>query len=103
MDDERGANAVNLSLTPLQCDAEDYECERVPLDFPLTREHWIDNEVMSKGATPSVRYGVKFGDGDGTIATASLGAMCVRGWKGKTKWNPAGIEVVTQGECTGGV
>lgn len=24
--------------------------------------------------------------------------MCVRGWKGKTKWNPAGIEVVTQGK-----
>jgi phospholipid:diacylglycerol acyltransferase len=24
--------------------------------------------------------------------------MCVRGWKGKTKWNPSGIEVITQGE-----
>lgn len=45
-----------------------------------------------------VRSGVKFGDGDGTIPVLSLGAMCVKGWKGKTKWNPAGIEVVTQGE-----
>jgi hypothetical protein len=45
-----------------------------------------------------VRSGVKFGDGDGTIATLSLGAMCVKGWQGKTRWNPAGIKVVTQGE-----
>jgi hypothetical protein len=45
-----------------------------------------------------VRSGVKFGDGDGTIPVISLGSMCVKGWKGKTKWNPAGIEVVTQGE-----
>lgn len=51
-----------------------------------------------KNARPEVRSGVKFSDGDGTIATASLGAMCVRGWKGKTKWNPAGIKVVTRGE-----
>jgi len=41
---------------------------------------------------------VKFGDGDGTIPVVSLGAMCVKGWKGKNKWNPSGIEVVTQGE-----
>jgi phospholipid:diacylglycerol acyltransferase len=54
--------------------------------------------VTLKDTVPNVRSGVKFGDGDGTIVTASLGAMCVKGWKGKTKWNPAGIEVVTQGE-----
>jgi phospholipid:diacylglycerol acyltransferase len=41
---------------------------------------------------------VKFGDGDGTIPVVSLGSMCVKGWKGKTKWNPAGIEVITQGK-----
>jgi phospholipid:diacylglycerol acyltransferase len=23
--------------------------------------------------------------------------MCVKGWKGKTRWNPAGIQVITQG------
>ncbi|TXT12886.1 hypothetical protein VHUM_01287 [Vanrija humicola] len=79
-----------------QCEADDEECERVPLDFPTSRAHWIDNEVTVKGAIPEVRSGVKFGDGDGTIATLSLGAMCVKGWKGKTRWNPAGIEVVTQ-------
>lgn len=27
--------------------------------------------------------------------------MCVKGWKGKTKWNPAGIEVITQGKYPG--
>lgn len=48
---------------------------------------------------PQVRSGVKFGNGDGTISAISLGSMCVKGWKGKTKWNPAGIEVVTQGLC----
>lgn len=50
-----------------------------------------------KGAIPEVRSGVKFGNGDGTIPAISLGGMCVRGWKGKTPWNPAGIKVVTQG------
>ena len=41
---------------------------------------------------------MKFGNGDGTIPAISLGGMCVRGWKGKTPWNPAGIKVVTQGK-----
>ncbi|KAL1406370.1 phospholipid:diacylglycerol acyltransferase [Vanrija albida] len=78
------------------CEADDEDCERVPLDFPTNRAHWIDNAVTIKGVLPEVRNGVKFSDGDGTIATLSLGAMCVKGWKGKTRWNPAGIEVVTQ-------
>lgn len=66
------------------------------------RAHRIDNDVSIKGTLPEVRSGVKFSDGDGTIATVGLGAMCVRGWKGKTRWNPAGIKVVTHGECPGG-
>lgn len=45
-----------------------------------------------------VRSGVKFGDGDGTIPVVSLGAMCVKGWKGETRWNPSGMEVITQGQ-----
>ncbi|KAK4688097.1 hypothetical protein P7C73_g2023, partial [Tremellales sp. Uapishka_1] len=85
------------------CDAADpsNDCkaavtERTPLDFPLARQQWIDAAVTVKGSIPEVRSGVKFGDGDGTIPVVSLGAMCVRGWKGKTRWNPAGIEVIVQ-------
>ncbi|WVW84254.1 hypothetical protein I302_106284 [Kwoniella bestiolae CBS 10118] len=69
---------------------------RAPLDFPLSRKHWIDSVVTVKGSNPEVRSGVKFGDGDGTIPVISLGSMCVKGWNGTTKWNPAGIEVITQ-------
>ncbi|WRT66574.1 uncharacterized protein IL334_003533 [Kwoniella shivajii] len=69
---------------------------RSPLDFPLSRKHWIDSAITVKGSLPEVRSGVKFGDGDGTIPVISLGSMCVKGWNGTTKWNPAGIEVVTQ-------
>ncbi|WWC89112.1 uncharacterized protein L201_004030 [Kwoniella dendrophila CBS 6074] len=85
------------------CDASDpsNQCnnattQRVPLDFPLSRKHWIDSVVTVKGSNPEVRSGVKFGDGDGTIPVLSLGSMCLKGWNGTTKWNPAGIEVVTQ-------
>ncbi|KAK6909810.1 hypothetical protein I203_103832 [Kwoniella mangroviensis CBS 8507] len=69
---------------------------RAPLDFPLSRKHWIDSVVTVKGSNPEVRSGVKFGDGDGTIPVISLGSMCVKGWNGTTRWNPAGIEVITQ-------
>lgn len=41
-----------------------------------------------------VKNGVKIGEGDGTVPTLSLGAMCVEGWK-RRRWNPAGIKVVT--------
>ncbi|WVF71237.1 hypothetical protein IAT40_006037 [Kwoniella sp. CBS 6097] len=85
------------------CDASDpsNQCdnsttERTALDFPLARKHWIDAAVTVKGSSPEVRSGVKFGDGDGTIPVISLGSMCVHGWNGTTRWNPAGIEVVTQ-------
>ena len=71
---------------------------RTALDFPLARQQWIDAAVSAKGSIPEVRSGVKFGDGDGTIPVVSLGGMCVKGWKGKTRWNPAGIQVITQGE-----
>lgn len=85
----------------LKCEADD-TCNvtttgRTPLDMPLARRQWIDSAVSVKGSIPEVRSGVKFGDGDGTIPVVSLGAMCLKGWKGKTPWNPAGIAVVTQG------
>ncbi|ORX35684.1 Lecithin:cholesterol acyltransferase-domain-containing protein [Kockovaella imperatae] len=92
--DARGQEAI--------CEADNLEgcnnqtTSRTPLDFPLARQQWIDTAVSVPGAIPEVRSGVKFGDGDGTIPVVSLGAMCVKGWKGKTRWNPSGIEVVTQ-------
>lgn len=96
-----------LSADIHQCDISDpsNECDnstttRTPLDFPLARKQWIDYAVSVKGSVPEVRSGVKFGDGDGTIAVVSLGAMCVKGWKGKTRWNPAGIPVITQGKSS---
>ncbi|POY70341.1 hypothetical protein BMF94_6621 [Rhodotorula taiwanensis] len=68
---------------------------RAPLDMPLQRRVWIDNSVtLDEQAVPRVRSGVVFNDGDGTVSTLSLGAMCVEGWK-RPLYNPAGIEVVT--------
>ena len=99
---------------PSNNDCDDMKSLRTPLNFPLARRQWIDAAVSVKNSIPEVclvpsfctgtdsrlqvRSGVKFGDGDGTIPIVSLGAMCVKGWKGKTKWNPAGIKVVTQGK-----
>ncbi|EIW70499.1 hypothetical protein TREMEDRAFT_68093 [Tremella mesenterica DSM 1558] len=85
------------------CDASDpsNSCDNASttgstVNFPMARKNWIDAAVNVKGSRPEVRSGVKFGDGDGTISVLSLGSMCVKGWKGKTKWNPSGIEVITQ-------
>ncbi|CAE6520042.1 unnamed protein product [Rhizoctonia solani] len=36
------------------------------------------------------------GEGDGTVALLSLGAMCVEGWKSGSKWNPHATKVITQ-------
>ena len=96
---------IEFKTEQVQCDPSGSECNnltstRTPLDFPLARRQWIDAAVSVKGSIPEVRSGVKFGDGDGTIPIISLGSMCVKGWKGKTKWNPSGIEVITQGQST---
>lgn len=68
---------------------------RTPLDLPLSRVNFIDTEVTIEGSNPAVRRGVKFGNGDGTVPTLSLGLMC-RKWNTDKRWNPAGIPVVTQ-------
>ncbi|KAI9639305.1 putative phospholipid:diacylglycerol acyltransferase [Dioszegia hungarica] len=98
--DESRSEAIGEEAicNPSDSSADNNTCvtQRTPLDFPLARKHRIDVDVTVKGSRPEVRSGVKFGDGDGTIPIISLGAMCVRGWKGKTKWNPSGIEVITQ-------
>lgn len=84
---------------------------RMPFDMPLSRQTWIDALVTQETATPKVpvhrtldsklltrlvqvKNGVKIGEGDGTVPSISLGAMCVEGWKRK-RWNPAGIKIVT--------
>ncbi|KAG8909366.1 hypothetical protein FRC00_010267 [Tulasnella sp. 408] len=67
---------------------------RSPLDLPTSRQNWIDVLVTRENEVPKVRNGVKIGEGDGTVASLSLGAMCVEGWKRK-RWNPAGIKTVT--------
>jgi hypothetical protein len=70
------------------------ETPRAPLDFPLSRSVWIDSSLTLDNEVPSVKSGVINGEGDGTVALISLGAMCVNGWKQK-RYNPAGIKVVT--------
>jgi len=76
--------------------SESSECSspRTPLDLPLFRPSWIDNEYTDEKVNPKVMNGVKMGEGDGTVSLLSLGAMCVEGWQRK-RWNPAGIKVVT--------
>lgn len=59
-----------------------------------TRRSAIDVSVTLPGSVPSVRNGVVFGEGDGTVSLLSLGAMCAEGWK-REKYNPARIPVVT--------
>ncbi|KAG8754897.1 hypothetical protein FRC11_006367 [Ceratobasidium sp. 423] len=70
--------------------------QRTPLDLPLSRRNMIDVAVHNETGVPKVKSGVKIGEGDGTVALLSLGAMCVEGWRGGSKWNPHGIKVVTQ-------
>ncbi|KAF8608141.1 LACT-domain-containing protein [Ceratobasidium sp. AG-I] len=70
--------------------------QRTPLDLPLARRHHIDVAVHNENGFPKVKSGVRIGEGDGTVALLSLGAMCVEGWKPGTRWNPHGIKVITQ-------
>ncbi|CAE7128382.1 unnamed protein product [Rhizoctonia solani] len=70
--------------------------QRTPLDLPLSRRNMIDVAVHNETGVPKVKSGVKIGEGDGTVALLSLGAMCVEGWRGGSKWNPHGVRVITQ-------
>ncbi|KDN40128.1 hypothetical protein RSAG8_08328, partial [Rhizoctonia solani AG-8 WAC10335] len=70
--------------------------QRTPLDMPLSRQNMIDVAVHNETGVPKVKSGVKIGEGDGTVALLSLGAMCVEGWKSGSKWNPHGVKVITQ-------
>ncbi|CAE6353271.1 unnamed protein product [Rhizoctonia solani] len=70
--------------------------QRTPLDLPLSRRNFIDVAVHNETGVPKVKSGVKIGEGDGTVALLSLGAMCVEGWRSGSKWNPHGVRVITQ-------
>ncbi|KAG9084870.1 hypothetical protein FS749_004890 [Ceratobasidium sp. UAMH 11750] len=70
--------------------------QRTPLNLPLARRNFIDVAVHNDTGTPKVKSGVRIGEGDGTVALLSLGAMCVEGWKPGTRWNPYGVKVITQ-------
>lgn len=75
----------------------DKECEDKKRTTPggsLTRQLMVDNEVNLDRENPTVKNGVNFGDGDGTVSVLSSGAMCVEGWKRKI-YNPSGIPVIT--------
>ncbi|KAG8898286.1 hypothetical protein FRB99_007546 [Tulasnella sp. 403] len=82
-----------VCLNTTECDLEGMT-PRAPLDMPLSRQNWIDSLVTRETDTPRVKNGVKIGEGDGTVPSLSLGAMCVEGWK-RRRWNPAGINVTT--------
>ncbi|KIJ51347.1 hypothetical protein M422DRAFT_244525 [Sphaerobolus stellatus SS14] len=75
-------------------DPKDCASHRSPLDLPLNRKSWIDTEVTIDTASPKTVNGVRIGEGDGTVALLSLGAMCVEGWK-RPRWNPANISITT--------
>lgn len=44
-------------------------------------------------AAPFISNGVRYVDGDGTVPLISLGYMCAHGWRGRTKYNPGGVQV----------
>lgn len=59
----------------------------------IQRKSSIDGSV-NLDVSPKVSSGVVYGEGDGTVALLSLGAMCVDGWK-RDRYNPGRIPVVT--------
>ncbi|KAG8890015.1 hypothetical protein FRB98_001450 [Tulasnella sp. 332] len=92
--DEIMADAMEpICLNTTECDALS-QTSRIPFDLPLSRQTWIDALVTQETMSPKTKNGVKIGEGDGTVPTISLGAMCVDGWKRK-RYNPAGIKTVT--------
>ncbi|KAF8589534.1 phospholipid/diacylglycerol acyltransferase [Ramaria rubella] len=89
-DDNSNADAIDSTCT----NSTECSSPRPPLDMPLSRKSWIDIEVSDEKAIPKIKNGVRIGEGDGTVALVSLGAMCVEGWK-RPRWNPATIPIIT--------
>ncbi|GLB37391.1 putative lecithin:cholesterol acyltransferase [Lyophyllum shimeji] len=89
--DEISMDVDGMCHDPSSNDCVDY---RGSLERPVSRQNWIDAAFTNDTITPKIRYGVKMGEGDGTVSLLSLGAMCVEGWK-RPRWNPAGIKITT--------
>lgn len=68
------------------------------MNFPLSRQWMVDNEVNLDNENPKVKSGVTFSDGDGTVSVLSLGTMCVDGWKKKI-YNPSGVRTTFHCLC----
>lgn len=50
----------------------------------------IDGQV--DGDDECLRGGARFVDGDESVPVISSGFMCAKGWRGKTRFNPSGME-----------
>ncbi|XP_055824795.1 phospholipid:diacylglycerol acyltransferase 1-like [Solanum dulcamara] len=51
----------------------------------------IDTSAEGGSESPCLKGGVFHIDGDETVPILSAGYMCVKGWRGKTRFNPSGI------------
>ncbi|KAK4337958.1 hypothetical protein RND71_042445 [Anisodus tanguticus] len=51
----------------------------------------IDSSAEGGNENPCLKGGVFHVDGDETVPILSAGYMCVKGWRGKTRFNPSGI------------
>lgn len=51
----------------------------------------IDTSAEGGSKSPCLKGGVFHIDGDETVPILSAGYMCVKGWRGKTRFNPSGI------------
>lgn len=50
----------------------------------------IDGSV--DGDDVCLKGGARFADGDESVPVISAGFMCAKGWRGKTRFNPSGME-----------
>ncbi|PPR89413.1 hypothetical protein GOBAR_AA31272 [Gossypium barbadense] len=58
------------------------KCKRIPYQIDTS----VDGEDRS-----CLKSGVYFADGDESVPVLSAGFMCAKGWKGRTRFNPSGI------------
>ena len=52
----------------------------------------IDTSAEGSGKDSCLKGGVFSVDGDETVPVLSAGFMCAKGWRGKTRFNPSGIQ-----------
>ncbi|XP_076930433.1 putative phospholipid:diacylglycerol acyltransferase 2 [Bidens hawaiensis] len=57
---------------------------------PSERCNSIPFRIDSSAKGQCLRGGIYYADGDESIPVISAGFMCVRGWRGKTRFNPSG-------------